>query len=332
MRKALLVCYVSSKVGIGHLSRLLALANKLKKDRKIIPEFLIFGDLIKKDDLNQFKLHNFSFKCNFIKNVESILKIKKFDILVLDIYPGHKIIDLFQFFKKIKKNKIHIVGIDSLIQYCNILDLIWIPSFNFDCAKYINCKSVIKSGWDTYLIQKNLKNKKWQPGKKVLILTGGSDAYNLSKTLPTDLDRMLNKNTELNWVKGPLSNSPNIPKNPKLKWIIHEAPNRLDELITKSNYVLTIFGISFFEVLQYGIPSVVFSPSKKKDKDELKALSKEMVAEIANTPKLAVKKLYNLINNDKISNKFSSNALSKMKKNGAENLSKKIYSLVQSNE
>ena len=51
MSKILLVCYVSPKIGLGHLSRLLALAQTLKKDKKIVPEFLIFGDLIKKDEL-----------------------------------------------------------------------------------------------------------------------------------------------------------------------------------------------------------------------------------------------------------------------------------------
>ena len=45
MLKILLVCYVSPMIGLGHLSRLLALAQTLKKDKKIIPEFLIFGDL-----------------------------------------------------------------------------------------------------------------------------------------------------------------------------------------------------------------------------------------------------------------------------------------------
>ena len=43
MDHLLLVCYAGSKVGIGHLSRLLALADTLRKDDNVIPEFLIFA-------------------------------------------------------------------------------------------------------------------------------------------------------------------------------------------------------------------------------------------------------------------------------------------------
>ena len=81
-----------------------------------------------------------------------------------------------------KKQNIFIIGIDSLIEYCDILDLVWIPSFNFDTTKHSNCKSLLRSGWDTYLIQKRLNHKKWNPGSKILVLTGGSDVSNLGKT------------------------------------------------------------------------------------------------------------------------------------------------------
>ena len=58
-------------------------------------------------------------------------------------------------------------------------------------------------------------------------------------------------------------------------------PNNLMKLIVQSNYVLTVFGVSFFEVLQYGIPTVVFSPYDNKDDKDLSALSKEDVAIVA---------------------------------------------------
>ena len=83
MPKILLVCYVSSKIGLGHLSRLLALAQTLKKDKKVVPEFLIFGDLIKKDELNNFKLHNYSADSNFALTIENLLKRNNFHLKYL---------------------------------------------------------------------------------------------------------------------------------------------------------------------------------------------------------------------------------------------------------
>jgi spore coat polysaccharide biosynthesis predicted glycosyltransferase SpsG len=163
---------------------------------------------------------------------------------------------------------------------------------------------------------------------KVLILTGGSDISNLGRTLPAQLDELLDKNIELHWVKGPFSSAPNLPKECRLNWVVHNAPEQLDELIVQSDYVMTVFGVSFFEVLQYGIPAVVFSPYSNKDNNELDALSEEGVAMAVNNSKLAINGLIELMNNDELSKEYSMNALKKMSVNGAKNLSKEIYSLI----
>lgn len=328
MSKILLVCYVSSKLGLGHLSRLLALAQNLKKDKNAVPEFLIFGDLIKKDELNSFVVHNFSVENDFTQTIQGLLKDNNFKAIVIDVYQNHNISNLQNLLTQLKKQNIFIISIDSLIEYCDILDLIWIPSFNFDNTKYINCKSLLRSGWDSYLIQKRLNNKQWKPGLKILVLTGGSDISNLGKTLPTQLDQILDKNSEVHWVKGPLSDDPILPEKSKLKWVLHDAPQQLDELIVDSNYALAVFGVSFFEVLQYGIPTVAFSPYDNKDDTDLAALSKEDVALVAYNLKSAIKELLKLIIDEKLAKKISINALKKMSINGSEKLSKEIHLLL----
>ena len=328
--KILLVCYVSPEIGIGHLSRLLALADTLRKDDNVIPEFLIFGDFIKRKELANFNVHAFSFVDDFTATIEHILEVDNFDALIFDLYPRHNIGNLGELFIQLKRRNICIVSIDSLIDYCNILDLIWIPSFNFDCEKYTDCTSVLKSGWSSFLIQKRLQHKDWTPGAKVLILTGGSDAANLGETLPAQLDELLDNNIELHWVKGPFSSAPNLPKKCRLNWVVHNAPEQLDELIVQSDYVMTVFGVSFFEVLQYGIPTVVFSPYDNKDNNELDALSEEGVAMVVNNPKLAIEGLIELMNNPKLAKEYSINALKKMSINGTQSLSKEISSLIRS--
>ena len=245
MSKILLVCYISHKIGLGHLSRLLALAQTLKKDKKIIPEFLIFGDLTKKDEIESFVVHNFSIEDDFSQTIKSLLQNNNFRALVIDIYHSHNLSNLHNLFIQLKQQKILIISIDTLLEHCDILDLIWIPSFNFDISKYNHCKSILRSGWDTYLIQKRLNHKKWRPGSKILVLTGGSDVLNLGKILPIQLDSILDKNSEVHWVKGPLSDDPKLPEKQKLKWIFHDAPQQLDEIIVQSNYVLTVFGVTF---------------------------------------------------------------------------------------
>ena len=319
---------MGSKIGMGHLSRMLVLANKLKSTNAVIPEFLIFGDLVKKNELANFNVHNFPIEKTFVESIENIVVEINFDAIVFDIYLKHQIDNLDKLFLKLKQRSVIIIAIDSLIQYRNILDLIWIPSFNFDCTKYSDCNAILKSGWDSFLLKKRIKHNTWRTGNKVLILTGGSDSANLGEYLPTQLDKLLPKDTIINWVKGPFSNMLNLPKNCRLSWVVNDSPEHLDELIVESNYVLTVFGVSFFEVLQYGIPSVVFSPWMKDNKD-LTDLTKENVAMVKGNSEEAVEGLVHLIKNTEISKKYSINSLKKLSINGTEELSNKIVSLIK---
>ena len=147
---------------------------------------------------------------------------------------------------------------------------------------------------------------------------------------PEQKDILLRENTELHWVRRPFSEPPTLPNKCRLKWIIHDAPSQLDELIVQSNYVMTVFGISFFEVLQYGIPSVVFSPYDKKDDQELIALAGENVAMVADNSKVAVNNLIKIMDNNKIAKEYSINALKKMSISGTQKLLEKIYLLTES--
>ena len=91
---ALLVCHVGSVEGVGHLSRLLALAKILRKDGNVISEFLIFGDFIKKDDLANFNVHAFSIKEDFVSTIKNFLSINTFNVIIFDLYPRHNISNL----------------------------------------------------------------------------------------------------------------------------------------------------------------------------------------------------------------------------------------------
>ncbi len=326
--KILLICFVSPKIGVGHLSRLLALAQVFRKNNKLIPEFLIFGSLFKAKELSNFNVHHFSLEDDFKSTIENILEVDNFNSIVFDLYPKHNIDNLSELFGQLKRRKLHLIGIDSLVDYCNILDIAWVPSFYFDCDKHQDCTGLLRSGWGSFLMQKRFQHKKWIPGSKVLILTGGSDVLNLGETIPIQVDKLLDENVELHWVKGPFSDAPILPRTRRLNWVIHDAPEYLDKLIVQSDYVVTIFGVSFFEVLQYGIPTVVFSPYGNKDNDELYALSKECVAMVVNSPDYAISGLIDLMNNDELAKEYSMNALKRMSTNGAQDLSREIYSLI----
>lgn len=329
MIKILLVCHVSSNIGIGHFSRLLALAVELKKDSKLVPEFLIFGDVVKKKELSNFTVHSFSLADDFIASMNEFLIKNSYTVIVFDLYPRHNIQDLDKLLNNLKQRGIYLVGIDALITHCESLDIVWVPAFSFDFSGYAGCRGLLRSGWDSLLIQKRLKERAWVPGSRVLILTGGGDAARLGEALPTQLDVSLDQGTSVHWVRGPFSKAPVLPEICRLHWTIYDAPERLDELIIQSDYVMTVFGVTFFEVLQYGIPTVVFSPYGTKDSNELAALSKERVADVAFSLTGAVTSLVSLMNDESLAREYSLNALNKMSVNGAENLCNELYSLMR---
>ncbi len=327
-RHILLVCHANASVGLGHLSRLLALAQSLRKNSNYKSEFLIFGDNIEKNELNLFKTKLLPLSSDFEKSLKSLIKQQSPSIVVFDLHPKLLSPNLKKLFEWIEERGIGLVGIDSLVNYCAFLDLTWMPAFNFDSKKNPECTGKLISGWDSFLIQKRLPNREWKAGVRVLVLTGGGDTTGLGKSLPEKLDSMLRDNTIIDWVQGPFSERPIMPSKCRLTWTVHNAPSQLDELIVQSDYVMTVFGVSFFEVLQYGIPTVVFSPYGNKDNNDLDALSEEGVAMVVNNSKLAINGLIELMNNDELSKEYSMNALKKMSVNGAKNLSKEIYSLI----
>ncbi len=320
----LLVCHVSALVGIGHLSRLLALAHFLRNSKKYNVEFLIFGEEFKTHELEFYNVFKEPISSDFDKSLKRIVKKVSPSMVIFDLYPKLLPPNFKGLLQWVQKRDIRIVGIDGLVDYCNFLDHLWMPTFYYDVNKTPKCLHKITSGWDTLLMQKRLPTKNWIPGNKVLILTGGSDSTNLGKVLPNLLDLSLRSGTIIDWVQGPFSKPPSIPKNPRLHWNIELSPSHLDELIVQSNYVLTIFGISFFEVLQYGLPAVVFSPYGKKDNEELEALSKEDVGLVKENLESAIEGIIELMDRDELAKKYSENSLRKLSINGASNLAKKL--------
>jgi spore coat polysaccharide biosynthesis predicted glycosyltransferase SpsG len=305
----------------------LSLASELKKRTDTKIDLLIFGEKINRNDFTNLNVTFISLLADFNESIKKFIKKFNPSIVVFDLCPRYELTNLNDLLLWIKKRNKIIISIDSLTEYCSYLDLVWIPSFYFDFKNLSSCRGKLKSGWDTYLIQKRLPQKSWKDGSRVLVLTGGSDSSSLGNTLPCQLDALIDSNLEIDWVQGPFAQPPSLPDNPRLKWTIHYAPKQLDELIVKSNYVVTVFGVSFFEVLQYGIPSVVFSPYGNKDDKELQALSIEEVALVVKNSNQSVHGLIELTSNYALAKKYSMNSSKKMSVNGAQNLSKEIFAL-----
>jgi len=323
----LFVCYAKASVGLGHLTRLIALAQAIKKKSDAQLDFLVIGEPIERKSLLDFNVTFLSPSDEFENSVKKKIEIFNPSVAVFDLSPTLFPNNLAELFLWIRKRNTKLIGIDSLINYCHLLNLVWVPSFYFEYKNIPSCKDKIKSGWDSFLIQKNLPSQSWKQGLNVLVLTGGSDVAKLGNILPSQLDGLLNDQVKVHWVQGPYAEAPSLPVKTRLDWKVHSAPNQLDELIVSSNYVLTVFGVSFFEVLQYGLPTVVFSPYGNKDDEELIALASEQVAIVEKDSNSAVKALINLMENNQLAKSLSQNALEKLSVNGAQKLAEHTLAL-----
>ena len=162
----------------------------------------------------------------------------------------------------------------------------------------------------------------------MLILTGGSDATNLGKTLPSLLNVSFDRELEIHWVIGPYSGEPVLPASSIHQWVLHRAPQSLDALMLETNFAITVYGVSFFELIYYGVPTVVFSPYGNKDDEELMTISNEQVALVANDENDAVKKFNQLLTNHSLASSISDKAKLNMSVPGGNKFVEMVEKLI----
>ncbi|MBM3302498.1 MAG: hypothetical protein FJY85_21410, partial [Deltaproteobacteria bacterium] len=227
------------------------------------------------------------------------------DLLLLDLPARHMPSWVNPYLAGVRSTGGIAVSIDN-IDLQSQVDMTFIPSFRGP-ATVVGAKvdlSVI-FGWDCFLLNENTEPINWQPGQRVLALTGGSDATNLGRNWPALLDASLPESTELNWVTGPFAQAPVWPQTPRIRMTQHLAPRGLQHLMTTVNYAVTVYGVSFFELLQLGIPTVVFSPYGERDDPELQEIEQEGLAIVAKDEKDATQKLIALMNNEELAAQLS---------------------------
>jgi hypothetical protein len=305
---------------------MLALAAALERGAGEI-RLLIQGDRIERGDLSGF---DHSFVDLDVELFDAVIETcDRFEpgVVVFDLHPKLLPSDFTARAGELRERSIHLVGVDSLLPACDSLDLTWVPSLLVGDAEVAGCESAVYWGWDSLLISKRLSAPEWTPGDRVLVLTGGSDVTGQHSTLPSLLDAQLPDGSQIGWVQGPFALEPALPAEPRLEWVIHETPAGLDELIVGADYAITVFGVTLFELLQYGTPTVVFSPYQDREFPELGSVAAAGAAVVADDADAAVAELVALMADDDRARAHSQKALDRMSVNGADRLAELIHSL-----
>ena len=325
---ALVVCHAGTGVGLGHLMRSLVAARSMRESLEVNVKILVQGDITDRHYLCGFDHEVLKAGDDLGSAIAEQARVLNAHIVVFDLYPAKIPADFETVLGELRSRGLKLVGIDGLFEYHEKLNLIFVPSFNYSPASGFSTDTPVLFGWDCYLLNVNREAPKWQSGDRILVLTGGSDATNLGETLPAVLDAELPAGTEVNWVVGPFAREPFWPEHPGIKISKHRSLPVLSELMIRSNYALSLYGVSFFELLYYGIPTVVFSPYGSQHDAELEVIENEGLALVASDENDAVKKLEELMTNISLATSLSERARNKMIVPGGQKFSDAIAKLV----
>ncbi len=320
----LIVCHSGVNVGLGHLSRSLVVASALHERFKANVSLLIQGEQVVRPDLENF-MHRFvSLTADFGEAITELASRIRPWLVILDLHPMYVPKELAQVLDSLKSSGCRVVAIDGLLSHRDRLDLVFLPSLRCDDPLAQGKGSPVVYGLDCLLIPEYTRLQAWEPGSELLVLTGGADVTGLNAVLPSLIDEALPSKTRLQWVQGPYAKAPKIPKASRLIWTVHQAPAGLRPQMISANYALTLFGVSFFELLKMGVPTVVFSPYGKKDFPDLRYVADAGIAVVANNERDAVQQLVRLMSNDKDAHLLSQRAAAAMVGSGGARLSQLV--------
>lgn len=287
------------ETGRGHFIRSKNLYSFLKKNSLV--DLVTIHNNILKNKYNYL----------FFKNLNNLLNSRKIIILDFSNYFFFKKKFFLKLFKVLKKfeNKIVIIDSiyqDSILNYYNFLNPIMIYPYIINKKsllglKYFNKKKKYLIGAKYFIIEKKRNitiNKK--KIKKILVSCGGSDKENCSLKIIKFFYK--HKNIfHLNCVIGPFFDRRNIfkiknfiklyklKKNVKLLFNIRNLTN----IFNKFGVIVCTSGLTKYEAVAFGLPSIVLTPNKFQERYHLDFLKKNICLSIK--PSDLHKKEYNII-------------------------------------
>jgi spore coat polysaccharide biosynthesis predicted glycosyltransferase SpsG len=323
----LIVCHAGRQIGLGHLTRSLVAATALGEALDAGVSLLIQGESVERPDLAATRHRFVTAEEDLVEAVMHSVQEVGPSVVVFDLSPRHEPAGIARLLDGLRREGRKLVSVDGLTDQRSRLDLLFIPSFRCALPPALPGEAPVVFGWDCFLLGGEQAPVQWKPGNRVLALTGGSDTTRLGATLPELLDRGIDGRSEVHWVVGPYAALPVGPVTAARRMVFHHSPAGLTSLMSKANYCITVLGVSFFELLRLGVPTVVFSPYGSKDADELSALASEGVALVAENEVDAVDKLRVLMGDDRLAADLSRRAALRMAGSGGQRLAEAVAAM-----
>ncbi len=332
--KTLVVTQCGSRIGLGHVGRMFALTQALQDEMAAGVEWLIQGDAFEHEALSLVPHRFIAAEADLLIALEQRLAAGGVEAVVFDLAPAHLPAQLGRGLEQMRRDGLVTVAVDGLIDLADQLDAIHIPSFYLPSRFQPLARSgKLGYGWDHYLISRDLLPQSPRPaGRRLVVLTGGSDVAALGRLWPALLMRALPADVTITWIRGPFAPPPDLPSpRPAApnRWRVLHAPDHLAEVMAGADFALTLYGVTLFELLQLGIPTVTWTPDRRLAA-EMAALAGQEVAQVADSAEAAVAQLATLVEDPARAAWLASRARGKLTPGrGARLLAQRIVSLVE---
>ncbi len=294
----LIVSQCGQQYGLGHLARSCVIARQCQDQVAAGVSLLVQGDAPNYPALDLFPHQMIAWQSSLVDAVKMQLSCVAVDVIIFDLATLADEGRLRELLQQETLQTVVKVAVDGLFQLADQWDYIHVPSFYLaaDIVEKIKPRQ-LGYGWDHYLLAPVSEVNNWQPGSSILVMTGGSDEQGLGQRWPALLDQCLPSTMEIVWVQGPYAPAPDVPTQPRLNWQVFNAPSNLQQIMSQCDYALCLYGVSFFELLQRGVPSVVWCAHDDMT-PEMQALKGQAVAHVATSVEDAVTQLAALVRDD----------------------------------
>ena len=324
--ESLIICESGIERGLGHFKRSSEICKMLNHNFLGNSRILNLSNQENQFDESNEMLLQKSYSDN---DIYELISRANLHLVVIDLDFENTLFDYNSLINFMKKLNIKIIIIDGFISNFDMVDLFFIPAFRETLDSNLIQNKKVVCGEDCFLINERhfRKEKIWKGGKRILVLSGGSDYQKIGSIMPKHLNSRLPLSSEIDWIIGPFSLEPNFDFDKRIKFNIHRSPPDLVSLMDNADFAITIFGISFFELMANGIPTVVFSHDNNRDSLELEIIKKNKLALIANDCIHAIEQINKLLSDKNLAFDLSKKSRHIINKPGTLRLKSEIKKL-----
>lgn len=296
MNKNILIrCDASQSIGLGHITRCLVLANEFKKSKCKVFFAIKNNELaiekIKEQQFDMLISNDDNF--DYFKWIVDIIEQQKIDIFIGDIRDGFPI----ELISYMKNKNILTVAIDEPSDYAKECDICFYPPHAIiDKTKY---KGKVYQGLE-YVILRPEFYEKFEKVKNeipnVLVMMGGTDAYNLTLPVIKKIDTckenfdirvvLSEKHKDLDLLNEFLKISNH-------KVIIYNKVENMASFLNNIDFAISQFGTVAYEYLIKNIP-VIYIYNDKENICSYNYFVNNTYAFLDSTDNINVDKLLNL--------------------------------------